>query len=663
MQDKKVPQRRHNPQVVVVILIVVGVLAYLSRLPGVPAGEAARLATQFQFNWQTIPQPPVPAGGVVFPVNKTVRHMAFYFYQVGESAALGDIDGDGLPNDLCQTDVQTKSAIVRPAPGTGDRYAPFTLDFGTLFDRVTEHPSICRVADMNEDGLADLFITFYGRPPVLLLRNAAASSPQQSLSMQSYTVAELIPGLSQRWWTATAAFTDVDGDGHQDIVVGNYYPDGAEITDPNSSRHFEMNSDFTRARNGGKNRIFLYVKSSSGTAPTATYRDAGDVFPGNSAYAWTLAIGAADLDHDGLSDLYIANDFGPDQLLWNRSQPGIVKFQELKGERGFFRSPAMTVGNDSFKGMGIDFGDINDDGIFDMTVGNIGSPFALQEAHFLWTSTGQLDKMAKGIAPWVNRSDDVGVAHSAWAWDSRFEDFNNDGVLELVQATGLVKGTQNRWPDLSQVGAGNDVFVKYQSCWPEFRMGSAEVDGSYPNPFWVKSSNGLYADLATTLFPGLTPATRGIAVADVDGDGYPEMVYANFWEESVYVKNQTSNSNRYLGLHLLLPPANGDGSVKAPVATQVHDGHPAWREGTPAIGAFVEIATPGAKSQIRQVDGGNGHSGQRSPEVLVGLGQTTAAQIPVRITWRDLQGSLHRDNLSLTPGYHTIVLAAQGETR
>src|SRR4030095_10822767 len=112
MEDKKAPQRKQNFQVVFTVIAVVAVLAYLSRLPGVPPGEAARLATQFQFAWQPIPQPPVPAGGVEFPVNKTVRHMAFYFYQVGESAALGDIDGDGLPNDLCQTDVQTKSAIV-----------------------------------------------------------------------------------------------------------------------------------------------------------------------------------------------------------------------------------------------------------------------------------------------------------------------------------------------------------------------------------------------------------------------------------------------------------------------------------------------------------------------------------------------------------------------
>src|SRR5262249_73625 len=155
------------------------------------------------------------------------------------------------------------------------------------------------------------------------------------------------------------------------------------------------------------------------------------------AYAWSLAVGAADLDHDGLSDLYIANDFGPDQLLRNQSKPGAVSFKELHGEKGFFRPESLVIGQDSFKGMGIDFGDINNDGLFDMYVSNIASPFALQEGHFLWTSTGHPERIAAGVAPWVDRAEALGVSRSAWAWDARFEDFDNDGQLEIVQATGL----------------------------------------------------------------------------------------------------------------------------------------------------------------------------------------------------------------------------------
>jgi hypothetical protein len=650
VDQRRITKRKQNIYVVLAVVSVTGLLAAFSRLPSPPPGEVERLASHFKLSWQYLPPAPIPEGGVVFPVNKSAKHMGFYLSQIGASAAFGDLDGDGLPNDLCLSDLRAKSIIVAPAPGTGNRYPQFALEFGKYFDRVTEYPTICRIADMNEDGLADIFVAFYGRPPLLLLRRAPSDlQPGAPLSMASFRVQELVPGLNQRWWSSTATFADIDGDGHQDIVLGNYFHDGNELFDANSDKPVEMNEDFTRARNGGLSRIFLYAGSTSGAEPTAVYRDAGDVFPGDGAHAWTLAVGAADLDKDGLSDLYIANDFGPDELLWNHSKPGQVKLQLLKGEKGFFTPESMVLGNDSFKGMSADFGDINNDGIFDMFISNISSPFAMAESHFLWTSTGKMDQMAKGVAPWVDKGDELGVSHSAWGWDTRFEDVDNDGELELLQITGLVKGKVNRWADFAQLGAGNDVFVKHTVNWPKFFPGS-DLDGHYHGAFYALGSDGRYVNLATRFLP--EAAGRGIAVADVDGDGYPEMVFANIWEDSVYVKNHSSG-NRFLGLHLLLPTVGStiDGM-------KIHDGHPVWREGTPAIGAFVEADVPDGRRQIRQVDGGNGHSGQRSPEVRFGLGQSKASEIPLKITWRDLHGTLHHDQMALAPGYHTVVLGS-----
>jgi len=642
------PVKYRQWPVLVTVLITTAVVALLARESDPDPSEVTSLAKKFRFAVEKLSAVPIPPD-VVYPVNKTAKHMQFYYYQVGESAALGDLDGDGLPNDLCQTDVRAKTAMLRTVPGTGDRYKSFTLDFGKLVDRKTVWPSVCRFADMNEDGLTDIFITFYGRPPLLLLRqDVAGLKAADPLTQASFTISELVPGLNERWWTATATFADFDGDGHQDVIVGNYYADGSELTDPDSSKPFEMNEDFSRAKNGGKSRIFLGSGKGS-------YTYAGDVIPNNGSRAWTLAVGAADLNRDGLSELYIANDFGPDQLLLNESTPGKVKWRELKGERGFTRPASMSVGNDTFKGMSIDFADLNDDGTFDMYVSNIASPFRLQEGHFLWMSTGKTDQMKSGSAPWVEKADDLGMAHSAWAWDARFEDFDNDGAVELVQATGLVRGRENRWPDLSQVGGANDVFVKYPASWPKFLPGATDVDGTFYNPFWVRGKEGKYVDLSETLFPGMTEPARGIAIADVDGDGYPEQVYANFWMESSYVKNQSAgNGAKFLGLHLLLPTTQDEGGVRA------HKGHPGWREGTPAIGSFVEIEMSGGRKQIRQVDGGNGHSGQRSPELRFGLGQASDAPMPVRITWRDLAGKSHQDSVSLTPGYHTVVLAGKG---
>jgi len=247
----------------------------------------------------------------------------------------------------------------------------------------------------------------------------------------------------------------------------------------------------------------------------------------------------------------------------------------------------MSIGNDTFKSMSVDFADVNNDGIFDWYVSNIASPFAMQENHFLWVSTGKMDKIKKGIAPWVDKAEDLGVGHSAWAWDARFEDFDNCGTVELVQ--GHWSGKRNGEPLAGSRSGGRSQrqLVRHPASWPRFLPGS-DVDGSAQKPFWVRGDDGHYVNLANDLWPDMTSPARGIAVADVYGNGYPDMVFANFWDNSVFIKNNGSG-NRFMELYLLLPAAE---ATDQPAAIQVHDGHPTWREGTPAVGAFVEIETP-----------------------------------------------------------------------
>src|SRR2546426_8043735 len=133
-------------------------------------------------------------------------------------------------------------------------------------------------------------------------------------------------------------------------------------------------------------------------------------------------------------EIYFGHDFGPDRLLHNRSTPGHLKFAVLEGRRRFTDPKSCVLGFDSFKGMGVDFGDVNGDGLLDIYVSNIATKFGLTESHFLWQSTGQVEEMKRGLAPYVQASEKLGLSRSGWGWDCRLADFDNDGVLAASQA-------------------------------------------------------------------------------------------------------------------------------------------------------------------------------------------------------------------------------------
>ena len=289
--------------------------------------------------------------------------------------------------------------------------------------------------------------------------------------------------------------------------------------------------------------------------PRCSYHDAGDVLDLDGhpvSTGWTLAVAAVDLDGDLLPEIYFGNDFGPDRMLHNRSEPGKPKFALLHGRRTATTPASKVLGHDSFKGMGADFGDVNGDGQLDIYVSNIAAEYALEESHFLWVNSGSTELFKDGIAPYVDRSEDLGVSRSGWGWESRLADFDNDGVLEAIQATGFIRGNINRWPELHEVAMGNDVLLHSPQAWHRFHVGD-DLSGHERNPLFVRSQSGRFYDIADLVGAGEQQVTRGIATADVDGDGDLDFAIGNQWETSRFYRNQANPSGRFLGLRLLLP--------------------------------------------------------------------------------------------------------------
>jgi hypothetical protein len=377
-----------------------------------------------------------------------------------------------------------------------------------------------------------------------------------------------------------------------------------------------MHESFTHAANGGRNVL---------------YRNLGDnrfedvtMQTGLDYTGWTLAVGSVDLDGDGWPDLYLANDFGPDELYFNTgATENPPRFRPFIGTEG---RPA--VGDDWWKGMNVDFGDVDGNGYPDIYVTNILAPrYKTDEGNMLWLNLA--DPLAPHGRRFVNVARATGTHDGGWGWGAKFADFNNDRRLDILAVNGFATGDPEHtyWYALQEMVTQLKNATADAADWPV--MEDRDLSGYEANRLWLQTAVPGDDELRfeeVALHTGIADLYngRGVAVFDSDDDGDLDIYIANQGAPGTYYRNllQQADAPRRHWIRLRL---QGD-----PTGVPAGNGR-RLASTADAIGARVQVTAAGMV-QSREVDGGCGFAGQSERTVHIGLGDTTSVDSVV-IRW------------------------------
>ena len=230
-------------------------------------------------------------------IDAQVDHIADHIMGVGAALSVADVDGDGwLDAFFSNSDFGADNGLFLNRGG--ERFENATSEWGLtdLNRRETGVSMGSLFCDLENDGDPDLLLYRYGQ--LGLFENEGGRFVDRSEES----------GVA-RWMNSNAACAlDHDRDGLLDLYVGGYYKARHDLWDLDTTVIMHDSGEFSE--NGGRN-VLLHNRGG------LEFADVSDA-QGLTQTLWTFATLSADLDEDGWPDLYVANDYGSEQLLLNR---------------------------------------------------------------------------------------------------------------------------------------------------------------------------------------------------------------------------------------------------------------------------------------------------------------------------------------------------------
>ncbi|MCB0794217.1 MAG: VCBS repeat-containing protein [Flavobacteriales bacterium] len=509
-----------------------------------------------------------------------MNYFTYVYAYNGGGVAIGDIDGDGL-SDVYLTGNQVRDRLYR--------------NLGELrFEDITESAlgpdpggwsSGVTMADVNGDGHLDIYVCRSGpvQDPTLTRNLLYLNNGDLTFSEQGREF-----GIADTTNSTQAAFFDLENDGDLDLFVANH---------PRSRMRGVKTSEFKALIRDGLGPSCRLFRNEGGRFTDIT-REAGV-----QDLSYTLGLSIADIDRDGLSDLYLANDFDVADALWMAQPDGRFRNEIIERTRHI-----------SNFGMGCDIADLNNDGhqdimVLDMTASdhfrsksNMGSmapmvfwAIVASGNHFQYmVNTLQLNN---GNGTFSEIAQLAGVARTDWSWGPLFADLDNDGWKDLLITNGFKRDIRNNDYQervYDQLRSGSEFFEKLDLV-PStrirnylFRNDGAGPDGRARLTFSDSSETWGFRDAVNS---------NGAAYGDLDNDGDLDLIINDLDAPVSLYENRADRlrRNHYLRLDLR--------------AGEAH-----------ALGAFVEIRTQGSR-QVAELRPTRGYQSAVEPLLHFGLGE------------------------------------------
>jgi len=486
-----------------------------------------------------------------------IAHIMTQVAGVGAAVSLCDANGDGwLDFYATQSAEGARNALfVNQKDGTFRDLAGGTgLDDANHPSEGSSMGSIW--ADVDGDGDQDVFLYKYGYPR--LLRNDGG---------MHFTDVTEAAGL-HHWGNSNAAtWIDYDRDGKLDLYVANYFREDVDLWHLKTTKI--MQSSFEFATNGGHNHLFHNLGGMHFEEVTDTM--------GCDSTRWTLAVVGADLNGDGWTDLYLANDYGLEELFLNREGK---RFELAKG---------IGLDESSKSGMSVALGDFQSDGHLGVYVTNITAQGYLMEGNNL-----RVNRLAE--RGWFQNVAEGQVADCGWSWGSQFGDLNNDGRADLYVVNGFVSGNKERdyWYDMTKLAIGAGELVEDARNWPP--MDGRSLSGYERSRVLVNQGKMHFVDAAEAVGARDVLDGRAVALGDLWNRGVLDVVIANQSDRLLVYANKVEPQRHWIQLELVGTKGN-----------------------TSAIGANATVSFAGGKI-VQTVMAGSGFCAQNDLRLHYGLG-------------------------------------------